>query len=244
MRGFETLVSFQDSPDNFFGLYQERRRADGMVVIGTSENPAAWDYFRALSPRGVNWVCWGSPHDDLDWVRSDNAAGAALATCHLIARGYAQVVCLGALGSAQHQFDERYAGYAEAMRVGGRKPRLIEVEPGLTREEQGRRAAAKLAESADATDAIFAVCDEMALGALMELERRGIAVPQAMGLVGFDGIRAGSFSSPPLTTIEPDFEAAGARLVEQLIAQIAGEPVNASRVPVRLLERGSTRPAS
>ena len=240
-RGFETLVSFQDSPDTFWGLYQERRKADGMVVIGTNENAAAWDYFRTMRPRGVHWVCWGSPDDDFDWVRSDNDAGARLAARHLIDSGYREIVCIAQLGSAQRQFDERYEGYAAAMVEAGCTPRLVAVEPDLPRKEQGRRAAAELAESGAQFDAIFAVSDEMALGAMNELEQRGIAVPDRVGVVGFDGIRAGAFASPPLSTIEPDFEAAGSALVDRLIALLAGEQADHPRVPVNLLLRGSTR---
>ncbi|GAC1612835.1 MAG: LacI family DNA-binding transcriptional regulator [Novosphingobium sp.] len=240
-RGFETLVSFQDSPDNFWGLYQERRKADGMVVIGTNEITPAWDYFRTMRPRGIHWVCWGSPDDDFDWVRSDNDAGAGLATRHLIDCGYREIVCFAQLGSAQRQFDERFEGYAAAMRDARRTPRLIAAEPDLPRREQGRRAAAALIDEGATFDAIFAVCDEMALGAMNEFERRGIAMPDRVGVVGFDGIRAGAFASPPLTTIEPDFEAAGSALVDRLIALLAGEQADHPRVPVNLLLRGSTR---
>jgi DNA-binding LacI/PurR family transcriptional regulator len=81
----------------------------------------------------------------------------------------------------------------------------------------------------------------MALGAMNEFERRGIIMPDRVGVVGFDGIRAGAFASPPLTTIEPDFEAAGSALVDRLIALLAGEQADHPRVPVNLLLRGSTR---
>ena len=37
-RGFETLVSFRDGPQNFSGRYEEQRKADGLIVIGTTQN--------------------------------------------------------------------------------------------------------------------------------------------------------------------------------------------------------------
>lgn len=240
-RGYETIVSFQDSPQTFWSHYQERRKADGMIVIGTTENAPAWDYFRN-TPEGTNWVCWGSPDDDLPWVRSDNLSGATLATRHMLVRGYSQIICIGSETSPQRQFKERYDGYADAMRSAGLEPRLKEFEPGLPREEQGRRAVASLVESGQSFDALFAVCDEMALGAIKELTRRGIAVPDEVGIVGFDGIRAGAWSTPPLTSIEPDFQLAGTLMVDQLLAKIAGTEASARRVPVRLVIRGSTRP--
>jgi DNA-binding LacI/PurR family transcriptional regulator len=66
-------------------------------------------------------------------------------------------------------------------------------------------------------------------------------VPEDVGVVGFDGIRAGAWSSPPLTTIEPDFQTAGTLLVDRLLAMINDEEGSARRVPVRLVVRGSTR---
>ncbi|ODU71411.1 MAG: LacI family transcriptional regulator [Novosphingobium sp. SCN 66-18] len=239
-RGYEVLVSFQDGPDNFWGHYQERRKADGLIVIGTTSNAAAWDYFGKL-PEGTHWVCWGAPRDDFAWVRSDNHSGATLATRHMLVRDYTRIVCIGSLTSPQRQFIERYEGYAEAMDNAGLEPRLEHIESGLPREEQGRRAAARLVESGGAFDGIFAVCDEMALGALKELTARGVRVPEDVGVVGFDGIRAGAWSSPPLTTIEPDFQTAGTLLVDRLLAMINGEEGSARRVPVRLVVRGSTR---
>lgn len=240
-RRHETLVSFQGAPEHLWGLYQEQRKADGMIVIGTSENPGAWSYFRDLARDGAHIVCWGSPHEDLEWVRSDNIGGARMATQHLLDSGYRNIVCLASETSAQRQFKERYDGYAELMREVGLTPRLVTFEEGLTRDEQGRRAAVQLIRSGVPFDAIFACCDEMALGALRVLREQGIAVPEKVGLIGFDGIRAGAHSAPPLSSVEPDFQTAGEELVDRLLAMIAETPGEKRRVPVRLLPRGSSR---
>jgi DNA-binding LacI/PurR family transcriptional regulator len=240
-RGYETLVSFQDSPQNFAGRYEEQRKADGLIVIGTTQNEAAWDYYRALGTSGMHWVCWGSPYDELEWIRSDNHEGARLATGHLIEAGYARIACLASLDSLQRQFRERYDGYAERMAEAGLEPWLVPIEDGLPREEQGRRAVRALLASGRSFDAVFAVCDEIALGAMRELRDTGVRVPQDAALIGFDGIRASANAMPPLSTIQPDFAAAGAMLVDKLLAGIAGKPHDARRVPVRLLARESTR---
>jgi DNA-binding LacI/PurR family transcriptional regulator len=241
MRGHETLVSFQDAPESLFGRYQEQRKADGMLVLGTTENAEAWRYFRALDTSGAHMVCWGSPFDELDWIRSDNLEGARMATDHLIEGGYRRIACIASENSPQRQFKERYDGYVARMRHAGLEPRLVEIEDGFPRDEQGRRAVARLIASGEEFDAIFAVCDQIALGALQELQDRGISVPGQVGIVGFDGIRAGAHSTPTLTTIEPDFQSAGTMLVDKLLAVIAGKASEQRRVPVRLLKRGSSR---
>ena len=245
-RGYETLVSFQDEPASLNGRYEERRKADGMIVIGTTENAPAWHYYRELGRSsegepGMHWVCWGSPFDELEWIRSDNHGGARLATAHLLAGGARHIACIASEHSPQRQFKERYDGYAAAMLEAGLAPWLVEIEPGLPREEQGRRAVAAIRASGTPCDAIFAVCDEIALGTLRELVEGGSRIPQDIALIGFDGIRAGAQSMPPLASVEPDFAAAGSMLVDKLLALIAGEANEQRRVPVKLVPRASSQ---
>lgn len=240
-RGYETLVSFQDGPANLAGRYEEQRKADGLIVIGTTQNEAAWNYYRELGQSGMHWVCWGSPYDDLEWIRSDNHEGARLATGHLIERGCGKIACIGSVGSLQRQFKERYDGYAERMQRAGLDPWLIEIEDDLPREEQGRRAARALLAAGRPCDGIFAVCDEIALGTLRELSDLGIKVPADIALIGFDGIKASANAMPPLSTVQPDFAAAGAMMIDKLLASVAGDSHEQRRVPVQLLVRESTR---
>ncbi|HCF24008.1 MULTISPECIES: LacI family DNA-binding transcriptional regulator [unclassified Novosphingobium] len=240
-RGYETLVSFQDGPANLAGRYEEQRKADGLIVIGTTQNEAAWNYYRELGQSGMHWVCWGSPYDDLEWIRSDNHEGARLATGHLIERGCGKIACIGSVGSLQRQFKERWDGYSERMERAGLDPWLIEIEDDLPREEQGRRAARALLAAGRPCDGIFAVCDEIALGTLRELSDLGIKVPADIALIGFDGIKASANAMPPLSTVQPDFAAAGAMMIDKLLASVAGDSHEQRRVPVQLLVRESTR---
>ena len=237
-RGFETLVSFQARDEQFFGHYEERGWADGLVVIGTTTNRAAWDYFRGLDREGRRVVYWGSPFDDLEWVRSDNRAAGRIAVEHLLAQGYRAPCFLGAIDSPQHQFAERYEGYCDGMRAAGLDPCLVVTQDGATREEEGRSAMAAWLDRGGQADAVFAACDAMALGALEELARRDVAVPEEIGLVGFDDLPAARFSQPALTTIAPDPAAAGALLVEAVLRTGEDDPLR--RVPVSLTARGST----
>jgi DNA-binding LacI/PurR family transcriptional regulator len=244
-RGHETLVSFQDTVDSLTGRYEEQRKADGLIVIGTTANASAWSYFRELREEGAHVVFWGSPFDDLDWIRADNRQGARLATEHLIEAGYRRIVCVTSELSPQRQFKERSDGYAERMVEAGLTPRTIEIDESLAREDQGRKAVADLIARGEPFDAIFVVCDQIALGVLLELHERGIAVPNTVGVVGFDGIRPAAYAIPPLTTLEPDFQSAGAMLVDKLLKNIAGTPSPERRVGVRLVPRASSRgPAS
>ncbi|MBK7163510.1 MAG: LacI family DNA-binding transcriptional regulator [Sphingomonadales bacterium] len=238
-KGYNLLVSFQDSSGNFFGQYDDARQADGMIVIGTTQNPEAWAYFRGLDHTDKAWVCWGAPDDDLRWVRSENEGGGQIAARYLLESGRKHPVFIGARASQQRQFGERYDGFAEALRTAGLSAPAIEVDESLSREEQGIEAVRTLLQSGQPFDGIFAACDLTALGVLRALTESGISVPERVSVIGFDGIRAGNYSSPPLTTIEPDFEQAGDLLVQNVLNRISGEPLTHRRVPVQLVRRGS-----
>ena len=238
-RGYEALVSFQARQEELFGHYVGRRQADGVVVIGTATNRPAWEYFRKVADSSRAIAFWGSPFDDAVWVRSDNAEGGRLAVERLIAGGARHIHFVGDPNSSQKQFRERYEGFRAAIEAAGLELHAPAVASGEDRVTQGRSAVGQLCESDAHFDGLFFACDAMALGALEELASRNVAVPADVGVVGFDGLGSGEFSHPPLTTVEPDFAAAGRLLVETALASEADRAER--RVPVRLVERASAR---
>ena len=237
-KGYQSLVSFQSQPDMFYGDYVESRQADGIVMLGTSTNDAAWEFHHDLLHR-ADTISWGSPFHDHRRIDSDNAAGARLAVERLLAGGHRRIVFVGDVGETQRQYRERYEGYRDAMRDAGLEPRDAIFVDGNTRAEQGERALAALIDSGVPFDGIFCSCDAMAFGVLEALRERGIPVPAEVGVVGFDGLGGGAHSSPPLTTIEPDFRRAGILLAEAALGE--REARRNPRAPVRLVERASVR---
>src|SRR3546814_2078206 len=84
--------------------------ADAMIVIGTTSNRAAWDYFAQAQASGLDFVCWGSPGSPFHWMRSENDIGGQLAAEHFIATGRRHIAFVGPQQSPQRQFDERRDG--------------------------------------------------------------------------------------------------------------------------------------
>jgi LacI family transcriptional regulator len=85
----------------------------------------------------------------------------------------------------------------------------------------------------------------MALGAMIAVREAGLRCPEDISILGFDGIPAGAFSWPGLTTIEKPGRQIGIRAVECLIDQIAGgRQRERIYLPCRLVERGSVADVS
>jgi DNA-binding LacI/PurR family transcriptional regulator len=237
-RGLEVLVSLQADQEKLFGHYVERGQAEGLIVIGTTANRDAWDYFRKIGETTDPVAYWGSPLGDLDWVSSDNDVGARLAAEHLVERGCKRLACVGSTGSPQRQFAERVEAFLARAKELGVAAELVEIEPGAERREQGRLAADRLLESPQSFDGVFAVCDAVAFGVMDGLQNAGKSLPEDIRLVGFDGIPASELTNPPLTTIEPDLDQAGRMLVEAVTGD--GPHPSVQRVPVKLTIRGSS----
>jgi DNA-binding LacI/PurR family transcriptional regulator len=86
--------------------------------------------------------------------------------------------------------------------------------------------------------------DQMALGALLALEQRGIRVPDDMSVTGFDNTPESAFYHPPLTTVDSDFDHTGRAAFQRLLSLIEGESAAARTAPPgRLIVRGSSGPA-
>ncbi len=98
--------------------------------------------------------------------------------------------------------------------------------------ESGARAVHELFDArqvkVDEIDAIVASNDYMAFGAIDELARRRIGVPDQVAVVGFDDMALARVYDPPLTTVRQPLEqlgAEGAEILLGLLEQTPAEPV-------------------
>lgn len=72
-------------------------------------------------------------------------------------------------------------------------------------------------------DAIFAMNDLMALGALRALYEAGVSVPQDVAVMGYDDIELAQYAIPPLTTLRVPIEEMALLAFELFNRLMAGE---------------------
>jgi DNA-binding LacI/PurR family transcriptional regulator len=87
------------------------------------------------------------------------------------------------------------------------------------------------------TDAVFAISDAMALGAIAVLRGRGIDVPGDIAVAGFDDIPFASYGVPTLTTASHPVERIAAAAATAVLDQAPIPPVTA--YPSELIRRES-----
>src|SRR5699024_10973464 len=117
----------------------------------------------------------------------------------------------------------RLAGYRDALETRGMAADddLI-VAAGTWHRVDGLRATRDLIARGADFDALFALNDTLAFGAMRALEESGRSVPNDVAVMGFDNIDESAYSVPALTTVDPGREWIARRAVDALIDRIEG----------------------
>ncbi len=152
---------------------------------------------------------------------SHHDVGRAMAR-HLYARGCRSVAFVGARLQEDRRAFARGSGYAAVVREAGRhEPVAIDI-PEPAQAAVGARALAAALAAHPGIDGVCCSNDSIALGALAECRRRGIAVPHELAVIGFGDLDFASQSIPPLTTVRPPRERIGRVCAELLAVRLAG----------------------
>jgi len=203
---------------------------EGIVLIAA--NDEALEVAHAQGTGGVPLVVVEGDLSRTRWaVGVDQAAGAAMATRHLIELGHQDIGHVaGPLDWTEAR--ARLQGWQGAMYDAGFRP--SQHLQGDWTAASGYAAGTELARRDDLS-AVFVANDQMAIGVLRALSEAGRAVPDEFSVVGFDDIPEAAYLIPPLTTVRQDFTAVGQRAIEVLRMAIEGADPDDDTLP-RLVE--------
>lgn len=180
----------------------------------------------------------------VDHVTMRNVDAAAAATAHLIERGRRRVAVLGAhAGEVIGSAGLRLTGYRRALEEAG-----IAFDEGLVgymdtwHRANGAEAMGQVIDRGVEFDAVFAMNDELALGALRRLQHSGRRVPQDVMIIGFDDVDEGQYSLPSLSTVDPGRPEIARTAIDMLQERIDGPAVPPREVltDFRVVPREST----
>ena len=238
-REYDLLLSesHSDSSD-WHSRFLRSGRADGIILI-----PRLSERLReaeALAATGAPFVVWGPKMASQAYcsIGSDDFQGGKIATEHLIQLGRQRIALLGSDPECL-EIKLRYDGYAAALAAAGRSLDPRYAVSAASTSQAGYEAMRRLLVQAPDLDAVVAMSDVMALGALEALRTAGRIVPSDIAVVGYDDISLAAYCSPPLTTVRQNVPAAGTLLVERLLAAIDGRPSPSVMLSVELVIRES-----
>lgn len=216
--------------------------ADGIIIAPCGMK---CDHLVSVAAGNYPIICVDGyfPDTDLPYVISDHRGGALIATRHLLENGHRQIALIQGYPEIQVSFD-RLAGFRAAFEEFGLDLNAEYIIGEQFTYESGYAAAEELLSRSDPPTGMFAVNNEIALGALHAIEDRGLSVPADISVVAFDDLPWMPHLRIPLTTIAQDYEQLGSKVVHLLDAQIKGQTEHQGAgmtVPTYLVERGSVR---
>lgn len=214
---------------------------DGIVLMEESASPKVLAALRRVR-MPVVLATVAMPALKFPTVRVDDFTASRDATRHLLSLGHRSIGLIAGtnLTSGEH----RTAGYLSALAEYGVPRESSRVSQGSYSFRSGYEGAQLLFERASDLTGLFAVSDEMALGAIRYLHDRGRAVPEEVSVVGFDDIDAALYCRPRLTTVNQPARDIGRTAGTLLLDTLASgkKPMRETILPHRLVIRQSTAP--
>lgn len=208
--GFTVMVC---QSNESFGreILNTRRLLESLVdgfIISVSSESKSFDHFKKIQERNLPVVVFDrvTPHLTAPSVRIDNEEGGFVATEHLIEQGYRRIAVLAGpenLGVSNSRMD----GYLNAL-----KKHKIKKDPALIvhcdfNQDYAYFATLELLAMKKRPDAIFTISDRMAIGAMLAIKKKGLRMPEDIGLVGFNNEPVTSLVTPTISSVDmPSFE--------------------------------------
>ncbi len=213
--------------------------------------------FQTLISRHVDGIIWAVPEvgENRNWVNKfsldvdipivhlamksqenisvvsiNNYLGGRMAVSHLLEQGYQHIAHIsGPLD--WWEAHERMAAWRDVLTEANKAVSDEHWVEGNWSSESGAQAIEILYEQYPEMDAIFIGNDQMALSVMQYACRKGVSIPDDLGIVGFDDIPEAAYFWPPLSTIRQDQHNVGELAVEEIIKII--ESYRNEHEPVR-----------
>ena len=216
-----------------------QKRVDGLVLADLRLDD---DEIEELQSVGAAVATIGSRHAAFSSVTIDNRAAAVLAVQHLIDLGHRRIGLIGGaptIPSPNSVPHERRAGYRQALVAAG-----ITAEAGLETASDftvggGATGMRRLLALPKPPSAVFAMSDEIAMGAMQVVRQAGLRIPGDLSIIGFDDHDLAGVAS--LSTIRQPVERSGALAARFILDAIQdGTGAQHAVEDVELIVRGTT----
>jgi LacI family transcriptional regulator len=238
--GLGMLVLTPDEDDDAFLARLVDGALDGAILTTTRlDSPLPAE----LARRGFPFVLLNRAVDDApgDVCVVDNVAGARLAAEALARLGHTEVAALFGPPTTSTGRD-REIGFRAGLAGAGLALADARWRRGAFDFDYGHAGVLELLETAPT--ALFCANDVVAIGAFNALRARGVAIPGALTLIGFDDIAVAAWAVFELTTVRQDIDAMVQRSAAMLLERIADPELEPRHVvlPATLVERATHGP--
>ena len=191
---------------------------DGLIAAPASETDPK---VISLVKGGLPIVCVdrGLIGVDVDVVLVENRNGAYSAVDHLAKAGYKRIAYISGLPQIPSS-QQRERGYLDALTANGLEADKSLIRYSDSRHESSVKLCDELLSLPAPPDAIFTGNNLITLGALENIHKRGLKIPEDVAIIGFDDMYWSISLNPPLTAVRQPAYEIGKRSAELLIQRI------------------------
>lgn len=193
-----------------------QQRVHGVMITPVDErNPR----LGALLERGAPVVLLDRVAGDRHCcsVATNDVHGGQLAGLHLVEQGHRHVAFVGD-PDASRQMADRHEGFVRG--IGRTRCELVTASD--FKLETGRSAGRAVAQmkASERPTGLFFVNDLLAIGALQELTRQGVRVPEDVAIVGYDDLMWAGAAAVPLSSVRQPRDQLGRTATRMVLAEI------------------------
>jgi len=223
-RGWDLLVSHSRSAEDEAEKIQRlinSGRVSGVLLTRPFRNDAR---IKLLQEAGFPFVVHGRSANcqEYAWYDIDNELAITTAVLHLTDQGHTRIGFIGAPLYYNFAY-QRLEGYKTALQQSNIEYDESIVEFTEMKDDAGESAAANQLDSCNPPTAFVCVSDTQALGVLAALRTRSLTAGVDVSLIGYDGLKIGRHTDPPLTTMAQPQVQSGRELGDMLLAVIDGD---------------------
>ncbi len=200
------------------GLAEEiisRRSADAIAIhVGVMSHPLSAVLTRLSFPH----IVLGMPNFDSQvcWIDNNNTYSGTVAASYLLSQGYRKIAFIGGkyydLGSAH-----RLQGVRQGLANAGCQLDEQHIWLGDSTRADGFRMTTKLLDQKSLPDAIICANNYIALGCVDALHKRGIRIPEDIGVMAFDDYPFSQIIEPQLTVVDINVRDMGTQAAKFLV---------------------------
>lgn len=216
------------------------RQIDGLLFMAAQVTQA---HHEAISALEIPAVVTGQMMQGIPCVVHDDFGAARDITRLLLRRGRQKIAFINVKVPDEAIRHQRYKGFLLAMEEAGLPVCADWIDEGDFSLESGAQAAQRIwSRTREKPDALLAVTDKMAVGAMDFLRASGIPVPDAVAVAGIGNNKLSRYISPALSTVEYFHEQAGRLAAGMLFDEMdsPGSVHGCCIVPYELVQREST----
>ena len=225
-------------------IMEREKRLQGIVLLGGRSDYTAAE----LALLTVPFVCcsYSNQYGTLNPTEYSSVSiadeeEAFRAVTELYQKGHRRIAALISRTDDHSISELRYRGYERALRTCGIElDSSLVIATGSFRIQDAYESMRKRLGETDDFTAVFAIADNMAIGAMRALREHGRSVPGDCSVIAIDGLEISNYIDPILTTLCQPMEEMGTRSVEILVDMIEGRSGHRHEVLTTTLRPGAS----